>query len=83
MIWSFNLSHYKNEVVSLIGDAPVFGSTGIRNGEVNGNESRWRTCCEFYGRGFTGLDANGRMTFAGDTTDGEWRCPKCCWITSP
>ena len=35
---SFNLSHYKNEVVSLLNDAPVFGSTGTRNGEINPSE---------------------------------------------
>ena len=66
---SFNLSHYKNEVVSLIGDAPVFGSTGIRNGEVNRTKVGGELA-EFYGREVTGLDANGRMTFAGDT-DGD------------
>ena len=70
---SFNLSHYKNEVVSLIGDAPVFGSTGIRNGEVNRTKVGGELA-EFYGREVTGLDANGRMTFAGDTDgDGDVR----------
>ena len=66
---SFNLSHYKNEVVSLLNDAPVFGDTGTRNGEIN-RTSVGGELAEFYGREVTGLDGNGRMVFAGDT-DGD------------
>ena len=66
---SVNVSQYKNKVTSLINDAPVFGQTGIRNGEANrtvvGEE-----LAHFYGREVTGLDSNGRMVFAGDT-DGD------------
>lgn len=66
---SVNLSQYKNKVTSLINDAPVFGQTGIRNGEANrtvvGEE-----LAHFYGLEVTGLDSNGRMVFAGDT-DGD------------
>lgn len=66
---SFNLSHYKNEVVSLLNDAPVFGDTGTRNGEIN-RTSVGGELAEFYGREVTGLDGNGRMVFGGDT-DGD------------
>jgi TonB-linked SusC/RagA family outer membrane protein len=66
---SFNLSHYKNEVTSLINDAPVFGRGDLRNGSMNrtivGGEIG-----EFFGREVTGLDSNGRMTFAADE-DGD------------
>jgi len=66
---SVNISHYKNKVTSLINDAPVFGQTGIRNGEVNRTKVG-EELAHFYGREVTGLDSNGRMTFAGDT-DGD------------
>ena len=66
---SVNVSHYKNTVTSLINDAPVFGQTGIRNGEVNRTKVG-EELAHFYGREVTGLDSNGRMTFAGDT-DGD------------
>ena len=66
---SLNLSHYKNEVTSLINDAPRAGRGDIRNGAVTrtevGDEMSY-----FYGRQVTGLDSNGRMVFADVNGDG-------------
>lgn len=66
---SFNISKYKNEVVSLIGDAPVAGRGDLRNGAVTrtevGDEMSY-----FYGREITGFDESGRFTYADINNDG-------------
>ena len=66
---SFNISRYKNEVLSLINDAPVAGRGDLRNGAVTrtevGDELSY-----FYGREITGFDATGRFTYADVNGDG-------------
>lgn len=56
-----NLSHYKNEVKSLISDFQV-GRTDPRGGAVHRTEVG-RAISEFYGRRVTGFDSNGRFTY--------------------
>ncbi len=66
---SFNISSYKNEVISLINDAPVAGRGDLRNGSVTrtevGDELSY-----FYGREITGFDESGRFTYADINEDG-------------
>ena len=67
---SVNLSHYQNNVVRLIGDAPVAGRGDLRNGAVTrtavGDELSY-----YFGLKQTGLDSNGRMTFEDLNGDGQ------------
>lgn len=56
-----NLSHYKNEVKSLISDFQV-GRTDLRGGAVTRTEVG-RAISEYYGRRVTGFDSNGRFTY--------------------
>ena len=65
-----NFSKYKNEVVSLINDAPVTGRTDIRNGAVTRTEVG-QPMSYFFGREVTGLDENGRFTYADIDGNGE------------
>lgn len=66
---SLNLSHYRNNVVNLIGDSPVVGRTDLRNGAVTrtavGDEMSY-----FFGLNVTGLDSEGRMVFEDVNGDG-------------
>ena len=72
--WGFNygiqanLSHYKNEVKSLISEFQV-GRTNLRGGAVTRTEVG-RAISEFYGREVTGFDSNGRFTYRDVNGDG-------------
>lgn len=66
---SFNISSYKNEVVSLINDAPVAGRGDLRNGAVTRSEVG-DELSYFYGREITGFDESGRFTYADINGDG-------------
>ena len=66
----FNLSHYKNEVTRLIGDAPVAGRGDLRNGAVTRTEVG-EEISYFFGRRITGLDSNGRFMYEDIDGDGE------------
>ncbi|MEM9547255.1 MAG: TonB-dependent receptor [Bacteroidota bacterium] len=66
---SLNLSHYKNEVLSLINDAPVAGRGDLRNGAVTRTEVG-EELSYFYGRQITGFDESGRFTYADINEDG-------------
>jgi len=66
---SFNISRYKNEVISLIGDAPVAGRGDIRNGAVTRTEVG-EEMSYFYGREVSGFDENGRFTYTDINGDG-------------
>lgn len=67
---SVNVSHYQNNVVRLIGDAPVIGRGDLRNGAITrtevGDEISY-----FYGLKQLGLDSEGRMIFEDLNGDGE------------
>lgn len=65
---SANISHYKNEVKSLISEFQV-GRTDLRGGAVTRTEVG-RAISEFYGREVTGLDNNGRFTYRDVNGDG-------------
>ncbi len=66
---SFNISRYKNEVVSLINDAPVAGRGDLRNGAVTRTEVG-DAMSYFYGREVSGFDENGRFTYTDINGDG-------------
>lgn len=66
---SVNLSKYKNEVIDLIGDAPVAGRGDIRNGSVTRTEIG-EEMSYFYGREVSGFDENGRFTYTDINGDG-------------
>jgi hypothetical protein len=66
---SVNLSKYKNEVIALIGDAPVAGRGDIRNGSVTRTEVG-EEMSYFYGREVSGFDENGRFTYTDINGDG-------------
>ncbi len=63
-----NLSHYDNEVKSLISEFQV-GRTNLRGGAVTRTEVG-RAISEFYGREVTGFDSNGRFTYRDVNGDG-------------
>ena len=63
-----NISHYKNEVKSLISEFQV-GRTNLRGGPVTRTEEG-RAISEFYGRQVTGIDSNGRFTYLDVNGDG-------------
>ncbi len=63
-----NISHYKNEVKSLISEFQV-GRTDLRGGAVTRTEVG-RSISEFYGRQVTGFDSNGRFTYLDVNGDG-------------
>ena len=65
---SANISHYKNEIISLISDF-VSGRGDIRNGAVTRTEVG-AEMSYFYGRKVTSLDSSGRMEFADINGDG-------------
>ena len=60
---SFNLSSYKNEVTALVNDSPTAGYSGYRGGAVTRTQVG-QPISSFYGRRVTGLDTNGRFTYA-------------------
>ncbi|MFT5833144.1 MAG: TonB-linked SusC/RagA family outer membrane protein [Cognaticolwellia sp.] len=66
---SFYVSRYKNEVISLINDAPVAGRQDLRNGAVTRTEVGGEMSY-FYGRNITGLDDNGRFVYEDVNNDG-------------
>ena len=55
---AFNISSYKNTVVSLVGDTPISGSGGYRGGEVTRSEAG-QPISSFYGRQVTGIQQTG------------------------
>ncbi len=63
-----NISHYKNEVKSLISEFQA-GRTDLRGGAVTRTEVG-RAISEFYGREVTGFDSNGRFTYRDVNGDG-------------
>jgi TonB-linked SusC/RagA family outer membrane protein len=66
---SANLSHYKNEITSLVNDVATPGRGDLRNGAVTRTEVG-EEMSYFYGRKVTGLDNNGRMVFEDVNGDG-------------
>ncbi len=76
-----NISHYKNEVKDLISDFQV-GRTDLRGGAVTRTEVG-RAISEFYGRRVTGLDSNGRFTYADVNGDGTVNDDDRTYIGSP
>ena len=60
---SFNMSSYKNEVVSLVNGSATTGYSGYRGGAVTRTQVG-QPISSFYGRRVTGLDTNGRFTYA-------------------
>ena len=66
---SVNVSRYKNEVLSLINDAPVAGRGDLRNGSITRTEVGEEMSI-FYGREISGFDENGRFTYTDINEDG-------------
>ncbi len=67
---SANLSHYKNEVISLINDAPVAGRGDLRNGAVTRTEVG-EELSYYFGRNVVGLDDTGRFVYEDVNGDGS------------
>lgn len=76
-----NISHYKNEVKSLISEFQV-GRTDLRGGAVTRTEVG-RSISEFYGRQVTGFDSNGRFTYLDANNDGNIDDDDRVYIGSP
>jgi TonB-linked SusC/RagA family outer membrane protein len=55
---AFNLSSYKNTVVSLVGDTPIAGNSSYRGGAVTRSEVG-QPISSFYGRQVTGIQQTG------------------------
>ena len=55
---AFNLSSYKNTVVSLVGDTPIAGNSSYRGGAVTRSEIG-QPISSFYGRQVTGIQQTG------------------------
>ena len=64
-----NISHYKNEVKTLISDFQV-GRTDLRNGAVTRTQVG-EPISIYYGREVTGFDGNGRFTYRDVDGDGD------------
>ncbi len=64
-----NISHYKNEVKSLISDFQV-GRTDLRGGAVTRTQVG-EPISIYYGREVTGFDGNGRFTYRDVDGDGD------------
>ena len=77
----FNLSHYKNEVISL---ASAFqpGDRTDRSGTVTRTEPG-RSISEFYGQKVIGLDSNGRLEYDDLNNDGQINAEDRQYIGSP
>ena len=76
-----NISSYKNEVKDLISDFQI-GRTDLRGGAVTRTEVG-RAISEFYGRRVTGLDSDGRFTYADVNGDGTINDDDRTYIGSP
>ena len=76
-----NISSYKNEVKDLISDFQI-GRTDLRGGAVTRTEVG-RAISEYYGRRVTGLDSDGRFTYADVNGDGTINDDDRTYIGSP
>ena len=66
--FDFNISSYKNEVISLVNDTPAFGSN-YREGAMTRTAVGY-PISHFYGKPHDGLDSNGRLNFIDSNGDG-------------
>jgi len=66
--FDFNVSSYKNEVVSLVNNTPAFGSN-YREGAMTRTAVGY-PISHFYGKPHDGLDSNGRLNFTDSNGDG-------------
>jgi len=76
-----NISHYKNEVKSLISDFQA-GRTDLRGGAVTRTEVG-RAISEFYGRKIIGFDGTGRFVYEDVNGDGTINDDDRTYIGSP
>ena len=67
--FDLNVSSYKNEVLSLVGDAATFGDN-FREGAMT-RTAVGEPISHFYGKPSDGLDANGRINFIDANGDGQ------------
>jgi TonB-linked SusC/RagA family outer membrane protein len=78
---SANISHYKNEVTRSLNPFEV-PNAGLRGGDVTRTQVG-QPISAFFGREVTGIDSNGRFTYADTNNDGQINDDDRTFIGSP